>query len=171
MMPNQDPGDWTLISASQQEIDTVCKKCRHLVVRRAAISAGMSAVPIPGIDIAVDISLLISLIEDINAEFGLTSEQINRLRPELQLIAYQVMIGMGSVLVGKLVTREIIAQLLKRTSMKSLIKYTAKIVPVAGQIASATVGFFAFRTIGYQHIEACAQVAGELLVLQAKPVH
>jgi hypothetical protein len=38
---------------------------------------------------------------------------------------------------------------------------------LAGQAASAAIGFFAFRQIGYQHVDACARVAGELLTAVA----
>jgi uncharacterized protein (DUF697 family) len=169
MKHDQDTGGWALVPGTQEDIETLRKKCRRLVLRRAAMSAGVAAVPIPGIDIVADLSLLVSLVEDINAEFGLTPAQISRLRPELRLIAYETMVGMSGVLVGKLVTRELVARLLKRTGMKAMVKYSAKIVPVAGQIVSAAVGFAAFRTIGNQHVEACAKVALELLVADVKP--
>ncbi len=137
-------------------------------MRRAAISAGVAAVPIPGLDIATDIRMLTRLIEDINAEFGLTPEQINRLQPKLRLVAYEIIVGMSSVLVGKVVTRELVTLLLKRTGKKLLVKYSAKIVPIAGQVVSAAVGFAAFRAIGCQHIDACANIAAELVVLRAQ---
>ena len=137
-------------------------------MRRAAISAGVAAVPIPGLDIATDIRMLTRLIEDINAEFGLTPEQINRLQPKLRLVAYEIIVGMSSVLVGKVVTRELVTLLLKRTGKKLLVKYLAKIVPIAGQVVSAAVSFAAFRAIGCQHIDACANIAAELVVLRAQ---
>lgn len=137
-------------------------------MRRAAISAGVAAVPIPGLDIATDIRMLSRLIEDINAEFGLTPEQINRLQPKLRLVAYEIIVSMSSVLVGKVITRELVTLLLKRTGKKLLVKYSAKIVPIVGQVVSAAVGFAAFRTIGCQHIDACVDIAAELVVLRAK---
>lgn len=159
---------WALGPSTPKEIDAVRKKCRRLVMRRAAISAGVAAVPIPGLDIATDIRMLTRLIEDINAEFGLTPEQINRLQPKLRLVAYKIIVGMSSILVGKAVTRELVTLLLKRTGTKLLVKYSAKIVPIVGQVVSAAVGFAAFRAIGCQHIDACADIAAELVVLRAK---
>lgn len=163
--------EWTLVPSTEKDIEAVRMKCRRLVTRRAAVSAGMSAVPIPGLDLAADLGLLMRLIEEINVEFGLTPEQIERLQPKARVLVYEVVAGMGSVLVGKLVTRELVAHLLKRAGMKAMVKYSAKIVPVAGQIASATLGFAAFRVIGYQHVEACAKVARELMALGATPAH
>jgi len=42
-------------------------------------------------------------------------------------------------------------------------RQATKLVPLAGQLASAGIGFFAFRQIGYQHVDACAKVVQELL--------
>jgi hypothetical protein len=169
MAQRKDSNGWVLVPSTAEDIEAVRQKCRRLVMRRAAVSAGVSAVPIPGLDIATDLSLLAKSIDEINLEFGLTSEQIARLRPEARVIAYQTMIGMGSVLVGKMVTRELVRQLLMRSGMKIVSKHAARIVPVAGQIVSAAIGFTAFRAICNQHIDACVQVAGELRVVQVKP--
>lgn len=163
MKPEQDAGGWALVPGTEEEIAFLRRKCRRLVLRRAAMSAGVAAVPLPGIDIVADLSLLVNLVEQINTEFGMTPAQINRLRPGLRVVAYETMVGMGGVLVGKLVTRDLVARLLKRAGMKAMVKYSAKIVPVAGQIVSAAVGFAAFRTIGNQHVDACVKVAQELL--------
>ena len=158
--------DWTLIPGSRKDIEQVRERCRRLVRRRAVISAGVSAVPIPGIDLISDLSLFALLIDDINKEFGLTPEQIDRLQPKFRLIAYEVAAGMGGMLVGKLVTRELILGLLKRTGMKVLVKQAARLVPLAGQVVSAAIGFTVFRQIGYQHVEACAVVAHQLLTVR-----
>lgn len=164
----KDNGDWILVPSSTKELEAVRKKCKRLVIRRAAISAGVAAVPIPGIDIATDIGMLAILIEKINLEFGLTPAQIERLQPKMKLVAYEMIVGMGSVLVGKVITRDLVARLLKRAGAKVMVRHSAKIVPVVGQVASAAVGFTAFRTIGYQHIEACVEVAAELVSLRMK---
>ncbi|MES2297442.1 MAG: hypothetical protein V4582_10385 [Pseudomonadota bacterium] len=144
------------------------ERCRRLVRRRAIISAGVSAVPLPGIDVVSDLSLFALLIDDINKEFGLTAEQVTRLQPRFRLIAYEAAVGMGGMLVGRMVTRELLLQLFKRVGMKSLARSAAKVVPIAGQMAAAAIGFSVFRTLGYQHVDACALVAQELLV--ARPV-
>ncbi|MEC5159901.1 MULTISPECIES: hypothetical protein [unclassified Janthinobacterium] len=156
--------DWTLMPGSAKDIEQVRERCRRLVRRRAAISAGVSAVPIPGVDVVSDLGLFTLLINDINQEFGLTPEQIERLQPKYKLIAYEAAIGVGGMLVGKLVTRELVLMLLKRTGIKILVKQAARLVPLAGQLVSAAIGFTVFRQIGYQHVEACATVAQELLV-------
>jgi hypothetical protein len=155
--------DWTVLPSTEADIDAVRERCRRLVRRRAAVSAGVAAVPIPGIDVVSDLRLFTQLIDDVNHEFGLSADQIDRMQPKLKLIAYEAVISLGGMLVGKVVTRELVAAVLKRSAGKIAAKQAGKMVPIAGQIASATIGFFAFRQIGYQHVEACAKVARQVL--------
>ena len=129
------------------------------------MSAGLSAVPIPGLDFATDLGFLAKVIDDINTEFGLSPMQIARLQPQMRLVIYEMTIGVGGLMIGRVITREIVGQLLKRGGLKFFAKYTAKIVPVAGQIAAATIGFATFRTLANQHIDACALLAAEVLPL------
>ncbi len=162
-MSSKKDTNWALVPASERDIAAVRERCRQLVRRRAMLSAGVSAVPVPGLDVVSDLRLFALLIDDINQEFGLSAEQIERLQPKFRLIAYEAAIGVGGMLVGKLVTREVVLQLLRRTGLKAVARQASKLVPLAGQLASAGIGFFAFRQIGYQHVEACAKVAQELL--------
>jgi uncharacterized protein (DUF697 family) len=155
--------DWTLLPSSAKEIEETRQRCRRLVRRRAAVSAGVAAVPIPGMDVAADLRLFTKLIDDVNREFGLSADQMDKLQPKFRLIAYEAAISIGGMLVGKVITRELVLGLVKRSGVKLLAKQATKIVPLAGQVASAAIGFFAFRQIGYQHVDACAKVAQELL--------
>jgi uncharacterized protein (DUF697 family) len=161
--------DWTVLPATEADISAVRERCRRLVRRRAAVSAGVAAVPIPGVDVVSDLRLFTQLIDDVNHEFGLTPAQIDRMQPKLKLIAYEAVIGLGGMMVGKVVTRELVAAVLKRSAGKIAAKQAGKLVPIAGQIASAAIGFFAFRQIGYQHVEACAMVARQVLVAGQTP--
>ena len=156
--------DWIVLPSSEADIDAVRERCRRLVRRRAAVSAGVAAVPIPGVDVVSDLRLFTQLIDDVNHEFGLSPAQIDRMQPKLKLIAYEAAVSLGGMLVGKVVTREVVAAVLKRSAGKMAAKQAGKLVPIAGQLASATIGFFAFRQIGYQHVEACAKVARQVLV-------
>jgi hypothetical protein len=168
MSRSKKSNTWELLPASLDDIETIRKNCRRLVLRRAAVSAGVSALPIPGLDIAADLSFLAGAINDINIEFGLSPDQIGQLQPKMRLIAYEMMVGMGGVLVGKVVTREVVAQLLKRSGLKMLVQHTAKIVPIAGQIVSASIGFATFRVVANQHIDACAITVTEMLARNDK---
>ncbi len=155
--------DWTLIPGNLKQIEDTRERCRRLVRRRAAISAGISAVPIPGVDVVSDLSLFKKLVDEVNLAFGLTPEQIDRLQPKHKMMAYKVAVGVGGVMVGKLVTTQLLTLVFKRMGMKIAAKTAAKLVPIAGSVASAAIGFAMFRRLGYEHVEACAKVANELI--------
>jgi uncharacterized protein (DUF697 family) len=152
----------TLIPASPAEIARVRASCRRLVNQRAAIAAGIAAVPLPGIDLLSDLANFTLVVEQVNRAFGLTPAQIEQLNPRLRVIVYEAAGALGGMLVGKLVTREVLLQLLRKSGVKLAAKTAAKVVPVAGQLASAAIGFALFRQIGYQHVEACAKVAQQV---------
>lgn len=154
--------DWTLIPGNNDEIAKVREDCRKLVRRRATMAAGFSAVPLPGLDVVSDLSLFVKLVEDVNAAFGLTPQQVERLAPKFRLMAYEAAVGMGGMLVGRLVTRELVMTIFKKMGVKIATKTAAKLVPIAGSVISAAIGFAMFRQLGYQHVEACVKVAGKL---------
>ncbi|PFH07665.1 hypothetical protein BCF11_0002 [Collimonas sp. PA-H2] len=154
-----------LLPASDTALQAVRLRCRQMVAKRALLSAGASALPIMGVDIAVDIHLLSRLIEDINAAFGLTPQQIEKLQPKLRIATYSTIVG-RSTLVGRVVTRELLLKILTRSGVKVVSKNATRLVPIAGQMVSAAIGFSAFRAIGNKHIEACVQVAEQMLKMQ-----
>ncbi|RSZ59588.1 hypothetical protein EJB06_08750 [Massilia atriviolacea] len=145
----------------------VREDCRRMVRNRAAVSAGVSALPVPGLDVMSDLSMLTGLVNDVNAAFGLTAEQVEHLQPAYKRIVFGAAAGVGGMMVGKLITRQLAARLLKRAGTRVLAKSAARFVPLAGQLASAAIGFTVFRKLGYDHVEACTTVAQELLAARA----
>ena len=150
------------VPVSGAEIETTRTRCLALVRKRAAVSAAVAAVPVPGLDLLADITGFAALVDQINAEFGLTQKQIERLNPRMRVIAYKAAASVGGMLVGKLVTRGAVARLFRVVAGRMAVKTTAKMVPLAGQIASAAIGYTLFKRMGAQHVEACVKVVQEL---------
>ena len=161
-MMSAEATQWGAIPVSTQDIDAVRERCRQMVRKKAVMAAGVSALPIPGIDVVSDLSMFAKLVDEVNTSFGLTPEQIDRLQPSHKLIAYKAAVGIGGMLVGKIVSRELLLGVFKRMGMRSAAKSATKFVPIAGSIAAAGIGFAVFRHLGYKHVEACANVAREL---------
>lgn len=157
----------TTIPGNAEAILQVREECRRMVRNRAAVSAGVSALPVPGLDVMSDLTMLTGMVNDVNAAFGLTAEQVEHLQPAYKRIVFGAAAGLGGMMVGKLVTRQLAMRLLKRSSAKILAKSAARFVPLAGQVASAAIGFTVFRKLGYDHVEACTTVAQELLAARA----
>jgi len=154
-----------VVPSTRRDIDAIARACRKLATRRALISAGASAVPVPGLDVAVDVGVLLSMIEDINAAFGLTPKQIERLAPRRKAFVYKAVMAVGSAMVGRVVTRELVIRLLRSVGVRLTAKQAAKAVPFAGQVVAASLSFAALKYLGDRHIVDCVQVADTLLEL------
>jgi uncharacterized protein (DUF697 family) len=165
--------DWVLVPDTPQEVAAVVRQCRRLVTRRAVIAAGVAVVPIPGLDWVTDVAVLMKLIPEINRAFGLTPEQVERLAPDRRLVVYKAISAGGGMLVGRLVTRELVIRLLKLVGIRLTTQQAAKFVPIAGQAVSAALTFSSLKFVCEQHIQQCVAVSEQLLVPTAKisPVH
>ena len=135
------------------------RRSRRLIGRKALIAAAASAVPLPGLDWAADAALLSRLVPQISTEFGLSPTQIDRLSPQRQERIQQAVGTVGALLVGRLVTRDLLVTLAKHAGMRLTAKQVTKYVPLAGQAVSAMLGYAALRALGEHHIKDCVQVA------------
>ena len=134
------------------------RHCRRLLNRRALVAAAASAVPVPGLDWAVDAALLSRLVPEINRQFGLTPEQLDKL-PHHKREQVQKAVGtIGSMLIGKFITRDLVLRFAGKVGMRMTAKQAARYVPLAGQVISALVGYTAIRYLGEEHIKDCIRV-------------
>lgn len=153
-----------MLPANLAELNAVRDECKALVTRRAGISAAAAAVPIPGMDIGADITLLLDMIPAINRRFGLTPDQIDQLDPKLKKVVVVAVTSLGSDLIGKRVTKELVIQVLKRIGIRVTSKSVAKFIPLVGQALAAGVSFGAMKMVGNAHVEDCYRVAQQLLL-------
>jgi hypothetical protein len=119
-------------------------------------------VPVPGLDWLTDVGVLLKVIPEINEKFGLTPEQIERLAPDRQVVVFKAISAGGSVLIGRLVSRELILTVLKIVGIRLTVQQAAKVVPIAGQAVSAAVTFSALKYVCEQHIRQCIDVSRQL---------
>ena len=120
--------------------------------------------PLPGIDWLTDVAVLMRLIPDINHAFGLTPEQIERLAPDRRVVVYKAISAGGSMLIGKLVTRELVVRALRLVGVRLTAQQAAKFVPIAGQAVSAALTYSSLRYVCEQHIQQCVAVSTRLLL-------
>ncbi|MEO8835523.1 MAG: hypothetical protein ABI364_02155 [Caldimonas sp.] len=158
---------WAVVPATSREIDAVVRHCRSLVSRRAMMAAGVAIVPLPGIDWVTDVAVLMRVIPEINDAFGLTPAQIERLAPDRRLVVYKAISAGGGMLIGRLVTRELIMKMLRLVGVRLTAQQAAKYVPIAGQAVSAVLTYSSLRYVCEQHIQQCVAVVEELLLLPA----
>jgi hypothetical protein len=145
------------------------RRSRKLLNRRALVGAAASTVPVPGLDWAVDAALLSRLVPAINAEFGLTPAQLNQLPGQKREEVQKALALVGSVLVGKFITRDLVMRMAHSVGKRLTAKQAARYVPFAGQAVAAIMGYTAIRYLGEEHIKDCVRVAQAAQLLLAAP--
>ena len=100
--------EWEVVPSTPAQIEAVAKECRRMVSRRALLAAGVAVVPIPGMDWATNVGVLLKVLPDINRKFGLSAEQVERLAPDRRLVVFKAITAGGTMLVGRIVTRELV---------------------------------------------------------------
>ncbi|MGH8849237.1 MAG: hypothetical protein ACREXQ_18605 [Polaromonas sp.] len=147
------------MAADDAALEAAVKRSRKLLNKRAMVAAAASAMPVPGLDWAVDAAMLSKLIPEINREFGLTPQQLNQLEPNKRDQVQKAVTLVGSVLIGKLISRDLVIKAATKIGVRLTTKQLAKYVPLAGQIVSAAVGYAAIRYLGEEHMKDCIRVA------------
>ena len=148
-----------MLPKSLTELDKIRASCKAMVRRRAATSGGMSLIPIPGVDIAGDVGLLLQLIPAINQKFGLTPEQIEELDPRHKVLIYAMLKKVGSDLAGRAITRQLAVSALKKVGVRLATKQVLRYIPFAGQAVAAALSVTAMMYLGNSHIDACYEIA------------
>lgn len=147
------------MAAGDAALAAAVKRSRRLLNKRAVLAAAVSTVPVPGLDWAVDAAMLSRLIPEINKEFGLTPQQLDRLEPNKREQVQKAVTMVGSVLIGKLISRDLVFKAATKIGVRLTSRQLAKFVPFAGQIVSAAVGYAAIRYLGEEHMKDCVRVA------------
>ena len=148
-----------MLPTSAKELEKIRASCKAMVRRRAATSGGMALVPIPGVDIAGDVGMLLQLIPAINQKFGLSPEQIEELDPRHKVLIYAMLKKVGSDLAGRAITRQLAVAALKKVSVRLATRQVLKYIPFAGQAAAVALSVTAMMYLGNSHIDACHEIA------------
>ena len=145
------------------------RRSREMLHKRALVAAAASAVPLPGLDWAVDAALLSRLIPNINAEFGLTPAQLDKLDPHKREQVQKAVAMVGSVLIGKFISKDLLLKAASTIGVRLTTQQVAKYVPLAGQAVSALIGYSAIRYLGEEHMKDCVRVAQAVQLLPYTP--
>jgi len=153
-----------MLPQTLEELNAIRDECKAMVTRRAGLSAGAVVIPIPGIDIGADVSLLMEMIPAINEKFGLSPQQIEQLPLQMKKITVVAITSVGSEMVGKMVTKHVLLQILKKVGVRVTSKAFVRFIPILGQTVAAGVSFGAMKMVGNAHVEDCYKVVRETLI-------
>lgn len=155
------------LARGSPHLEAAVLRSRKLLRRRALTAAAAGMVPLPGLDWAVDATMLTRLLPQINAEFGLAPHQLARLDPRDKERVQKAVAVVGWLLIGRLVTRGMVLRFARMLGMRLTAAQVTKFVPIAGQLVSGVLGYTALRYLGEQHILDCVRVAHALPQLPA----
>jgi uncharacterized protein (DUF697 family) len=145
------------------ELSRARQTSRVMVRRRARAAAAVAVVPIPGVDLAADVAMLLELIPAINRCFGLSPEQIEKLESPQRVALYRVMKKAGARFVGSAITADLIARTLATAGVDIAVESLAKYVPIVGSAVSGVVAYQIFRKIADAHVEDCVRIVKAFL--------
>ena len=116
------------------DLDKVRKECQDMVKARAKISAGVAIIPLPFLDVAIDVVML------------------------SQLFPKNIMESITAI-GGLIATRGVVNQTVKGFGTRLIGKQIAKYIPLGGQIFAGTLGYIIFKKIADEHINTCYDIA------------
>lgn len=144
------------------DLESIREQCLDLVKKRAYISAGAAAIPIPFFDVVVDVSMLSLLIPEINARFGLAPDQVSVFDLETKQIHWNELRKRGIEFSGFVVARTAIKKSINNFATKMVTKQVTKFIPLGGQMVAAGLGYFIMKKVAEAHVEECYKLATDV---------
>jgi uncharacterized protein (DUF697 family) len=141
------------------DLEQIRDECMELTKKRAYYSAGAAVIPVPFMDVVIDVGILSQLIPEINARFGLSPEQISVYDPKTRQIHWQELRKRGVEFSGLVVARTAVKKSLNNVAAKVLIKQVTKFIPLGGQLVAASLGYFVMKKIADAHVQDCYRTA------------
>lgn len=148
---------------NREHLEEVRKQCKKMVTKRALTAGAASAVPYAAAGVAADVGLLLELLPKINKAFGLDPEQIDALDEQAKQQIVVLVAGVGSHLIGRAITKELVITALKTVGVRTTVKAAASWVPLIGNAVGGVLGFGMMKYVGNQHVDECYNVISQIL--------
>ncbi|MEX5440363.1 hypothetical protein WCE01_09400 [Acinetobacter indicus] len=152
-------------------LEQVRADCLELVKKRAYVSAGAAVIPVPFLDVVIDVGILSQLIPEINARFGLSPEQVSVYDPETKQIHWQELRKRGIEFSGLVVARTAVKKSLDNVAAKVITKQVTKFIPLGGQLVAASLGYFVMKKVAEAHVEESYKIAKGIQQKQTQVVN
>ncbi|XP_058051574.1 interferon-inducible GTPase 5-like [Ahaetulla prasina] len=134
-----------LLSLPNISLDILQKKKMALqkeIWKLATVSAGAAAVPIPGVGVACDVTILIKYLSKYRDSFGLDEESLARLAKKANKPVEEIKAVIKSPL-AKEISRDLVLKLLTKAGGGALMvmEYFASAIPIFGSMAAGGISF------------------------------
>jgi small GTP-binding protein len=132
--------------------------CEKYVSYAAAVAAANGINPVPGVDVAVDISIIVKLFKEIRDNYGLSDSFLTNLKQSSIPV-----VGRLANNVVQYAAKEGVLMLLKSFAGKQAAKTFAKYIPIVGQAIAASLGYAITSSVGNSYLNDCHELAEEIL--------
>ena len=140
-------------------LEIIRAECLELVKKRAYFSAGAAIIPVPFLDVVIDVGILSQLIPEINARFGLAPDQISVYDPKTKQIHWTELRKRGVEFSGLVVARTAMKKSLNNIAAKYITKQVTKFIPLGGQLVAASLGYIVMKKVAEAHVDECSKLA------------
>ncbi len=151
-------------------LEHIRTECLALIKKRAYMSAGAAIIPIPFLDVVIDVGILSQLIPEINARFGLAPEQISVFDPTTKEIHWTELRKRGVEFSGLVVARTAIKKSLNNIATKVITKQVTKFIPLGGQLVAAILGYIVMKKVAEAHVDESYKLAKSIQQKQSSRV-
>lgn len=134
------------------------KACEKYVAYASAAAAANGINPVPGVDIAVDVSIILKLFKEIRDDYGLDDSFLGGLKQSSIPV-----VGRLANNVVQYAVKEGILILLKNFAGRQALKSVTKYIPFVGQAIAAGIGYAITSNVGNSYLDDCHQLAEEVL--------
>ncbi|MDQ7017348.1 MAG: GTPase domain-containing protein [Gammaproteobacteria bacterium] len=143
---------------STRFLDEKREACSKYVAIASGAAAANGINPIPGVDIAVDITIIVGLFKQIRNDYGLSEENLGALKtsslPAVAQLANKVL---------RYIARDGVLLLLKNYAGRETLKAVTKYIPFVGQVVAAGLGYAITSNAGKNYLDDCHDLAFETL--------
>jgi GTP-binding protein EngB required for normal cell division/uncharacterized protein (DUF697 family) len=129
-----------------------------IVSQRAWAAAANGINPIPGVDVAIDVTILINLANEIKKLFGLDEAHFKGNSPQM-IAAKQRIIQFTAQFAAK----EGVLLLLKKFGATYAGKEISKYIPFVGQIVAASIGYYMTNDFGQEMLNNAKEISSDIL--------
>jgi GTP-binding protein EngB required for normal cell division/uncharacterized protein (DUF697 family) len=152
---------WERTAKAYSEVALARKRaaCERYVTLAAAAAAANGVNPLPGVDVAVDLTVLLKLFAEIRDAYGLETDT-GRFGKVLPMLAPQL------ARLVQVASKEGALALLRRFASHSAAKVASKYVPVVGPVVAATLGFVVTKKAGDFYLDECHALAAQVLAIE-----
>ncbi|TDM14956.1 DUF697 domain-containing protein [Macrococcus bovicus] len=150
------------LPATETELIERRQQAEKIIQNKSLMSSAATVVPIPGIDVGVDLKLMKDIIEDINKVYGLSHKQVNNMAADMKQQVMFTAAKKGSDFIGRNITTKLLTVVLKAFAKREAAKQV-RWIPVVGQAVAAGISYRLMKKLGEDHARKCEQVARSLM--------